>query len=115
VHQDAWMMAYNRDLVIGGWAGNTGANGAGNTGVNGAGNTISAFGVNTGSTMLADFINTLPAGLNHWYQQPAGLTAKNGELFLPGTENLATGCGRTDGGGGGGGGGDGGAGRKKKH
>jgi len=29
VHQDAWMMAYNHDLVIGGWAGNTGANGGG--------------------------------------------------------------------------------------
>ena len=53
--------------------------------------------------MLADFINNLPAGLNHWYQQPAGLTAKNGELFLSGTENLRTGCGPQDGGGGGGG------------
>jgi membrane peptidoglycan carboxypeptidase len=84
VHQDAWMMAYNRDLVIGGWAGNTGANGAGNA--------ISAFGVSTGSSMLADFINTLPAGLDHWYQQPPGLVSQNGELFLAGTENLHVGC-----------------------
>ena len=86
VHQDAWMMAYNHDLVIGGWAGNTGANGTGNP--------ISAFGVETGSTMLADFINNLPAGLNHWYQQPSGLVSRGGELFLPGTENLAGGCSR---------------------
>ena len=99
VHQDAWMMAYNRDLVIGGWAGNTGANGAGNP--------ISAFGVDTGSTMLANFINHLPAGLNHWYQQPPGLDRRGGELFLPGTENLAAGC---SGGDGSAGGGD-----KKKH
>ena len=119
VHQDAWMMAYNHDLVIGGWAGNTGANGVGSP--------ISAFGVETGSTMLADFINNLPAGLNHWYQQPSGLVSKGGELFLPGTENLPGGCSRNgngngngeggrqggptpapggDGGGGGGGGGD---------
>jgi membrane peptidoglycan carboxypeptidase len=86
VHQDAWMMAYNHDLVIGGWAGNTGANGGGNP--------ISAFGVETGSTMLADFINTLPAGLDHWYQQPQGLTSKNGQLYLDGTEKLAGGCSR---------------------
>jgi hypothetical protein len=75
--------------------------------------------------MLADFINNLPAGLNHWYQQPSGLVSKGGELFLPGTENLPGGCSRNgngngeggrqggptpapggDGGGGGGGGGD---------
>jgi penicillin-binding protein 1A len=91
VHQDAWMMAYNHDLVVGGWAGNTGADGAGNP--------ISAFGVDTGSTMLADFINSLPAGLNHWYQQPIGLTTRGGELFLPGTENLSGGCSRNGGGG----------------
>jgi membrane peptidoglycan carboxypeptidase len=84
VHQDAWMMAYNRDLVIGGWAGNTGANGAGNA--------ISAFGVNTGSSMLAAFINTLPTGLDHWYQQPPGLVASHGGLFLPGTENVNNSC-----------------------
>src|SRR5258708_8824357 len=84
IHQDAWMMAYNSNIVIGGWTGNTGANGAGNP--------ISAFGVTTGSTMLADFINGLPAGFNGWYQQPSGLTSRNGELFLPGTENLNGAC-----------------------
>jgi membrane peptidoglycan carboxypeptidase len=84
VHQDAWMMAYNHDVVVGGWTGNTGANGAGRP--------ISAFGVETGSTMLADFINNLPSGLNHWYQQPPGLVSRGGELFLPGTENLPGGC-----------------------
>jgi membrane peptidoglycan carboxypeptidase len=91
VHQDAWMMAYNHDLVVGGWAGNTGANGAGNA--------ISAFGVNTGSTMLADFLNALPAGLDHWYQPPQGLVSKDGRLFLSGTEGLSTACPQFGGGG----------------
>jgi membrane peptidoglycan carboxypeptidase len=79
VHSDAWMMAYNRDIVVGGWAGNTGQNGAGRA--------ISAFGVNTGETLLASFINALPADWNHWYQKPADLVARNGELYLPGTQN----------------------------
>ncbi len=92
VHQDAWMMAYNSNIVIGGWTGNTGANGRGNP--------ISAFGVTTGSTMLADFINGLPAGFYGWYQQPSGLTSRSGQLYLTGTENLSGSC---LGGGGGGG------------
>ena len=79
VHSDAWMMAYNKDIVVGTWAGNTGQNGAGRA--------ISAFGVNTGQTMLASFINALPADLNHWYQRPADLQVRNGELFLPGTQD----------------------------
>ncbi|HXA42226.1 MAG TPA: transglycosylase domain-containing protein [Candidatus Solibacter sp.] len=93
VHQDAWMMAYNSNIVVGGWTGNTGANGAGNP--------ISAFGVTTGSTMLADFINGLPAGYNQWYQQPSGLVSRGGELYLPGTENLNNSCLGAGGGGGG--------------
>jgi membrane peptidoglycan carboxypeptidase len=80
VHQDAWMMAYNRDIVVGSWAGNTGAGGGGHA--------ISSFGVDTGSTVLADFINGLPADWNHWYTRPDGLVdGPGGELFLPGTEN----------------------------
>jgi membrane peptidoglycan carboxypeptidase len=99
VHQDAWMMAYNSRIVVGGWTGNTGANGAGNP--------ISAFGVTTGSTMLADFINGLPAGFDGWYQQPSGLTSRNGQLYLTGTENMNTACqGGGDQGPGGGGGGE---------
>jgi membrane peptidoglycan carboxypeptidase len=105
VHQDAWMMAYNHDIVVGGWAGNTGAGGAGNP--------ISAFGVETGSTMLADFINNLPAGMNHWYQQPSGLVSRGGELYLPGTENLAGGCSGNSGSGNGEGNGGGGRQRER--
>ena len=80
VHQDAWMMAYNKDIVIGGWAGNTAAGGTGSS--------ISAFGVNTGETMLAEVINELPADDNHFFPEPSGLISKNGSLFLPGTENV---------------------------
>jgi membrane peptidoglycan carboxypeptidase len=79
VHQDAWMMAYNKDIVIGGWAGNTGSGGSGGP--------ISAFGVNTGETMLAEVVNELPADYSHFFTQPSGLVAKNGSLFLAGTEN----------------------------
>jgi len=78
VHSDAWMMAYNKDIVVGAWAGNTGPGGA---------HTMSAFGVNTGETTLASFINGLPADWNHWYQKPADLVSKYGELFLPGTQD----------------------------
>jgi penicillin-binding protein 1A len=81
VHPDAWMMAYNPDVVVGAWAGNTGANGAGKP--------ISAFGTNVGSTMLREFINGLPSSMTGWYQRPAGITqGKSGEIYLAGTENL---------------------------
>ncbi|GAC1331511.1 MAG: hypothetical protein NVSMB17_09610 [Candidatus Dormibacteria bacterium] len=83
IHSDAWMMAYNRDIVVGAWAGNTGQNGAGHA--------ISAFGIDTGSTILAGFINGLPADLNHWYQPPGELVHRAGELYLPGTQ-AASGC-----------------------
>ncbi|MDQ6748561.1 MAG: transglycosylase domain-containing protein, partial [Candidatus Dormibacteraeota bacterium] len=79
IHPDAWMMAYNKDVVVGAWAGNTG--------VNGAGHPTGAFGVNTGATTLASFINGLPADMNHWYQPPAGVVSRNGEVYLQGTEN----------------------------
>ena len=80
-HKDAWMMAYNKDVVIGGWAGNTAGGGTGGP--------ISAFGVNTGETMLAEIVNELPADDNHFFAQPSGLINKDGSLFLPGTENTA--------------------------
>ena len=106
VHQDAWMMAYNKDIVIGGWAGNTAAGGTGSS--------ISAFGVNTGETMLAEVINELPADDNHFFPEPSGLISKNGSLFLPGTENvvLCASSGRSDQGNGNGGNGHG---NGKKH
>ncbi|MEA2645722.1 MAG: hypothetical protein QOE92_805 [Chloroflexota bacterium] len=82
--RDAWMMAYNPDVVVGAWAGNTAA---------GGGKPINTYGVNTGQSMLASFINGLPADWNHWYPQPSGLVSSRGELFLSGTERT-TACGR---------------------
>ena len=85
VHPDAWMMAYSPDVVVGAWAGNTGANGAGKP--------VAAFGVNVGSTISAEFINGLPPSFNHWYARPDGLTqTRGGELLLAGTESLASTC-----------------------
>ena len=52
VHPDAWMMAYNPDIVVGAWGGNTGPNGAGKP--------VRAFGTNVGSTILREFVNSLP-------------------------------------------------------
>jgi membrane peptidoglycan carboxypeptidase len=109
VHQDAWMMAYNPDIVVGAWTGNTTAGGGGTS--------ISAFGTETGQKLLAEFINHLPSQWSHWYQQPSGLLS-HGELFLQGTQSLSNACAgggdRVNGGGGGdhghkqGGGGQGG-------
>jgi len=87
VHRDAWMMAYNPNIVVGAWGGNTAANGGGQS--------ISAFGVNVGSTVLGEFINGLPSSYRGWYSQPEGLVTGPGcpgmdnskhELFLPGTK-----------------------------
>jgi membrane peptidoglycan carboxypeptidase len=86
VHQDAWMMAYNYNVVVGAWAGNTAAGGAGSN--------ISAFGVDTGSTMLAEFINSLPTDWTRWYQQPSSLVNRGSGLFLAGTERQTGSCGR---------------------
>jgi membrane peptidoglycan carboxypeptidase len=86
-NRDAWMMAYNPDIVVGAWGGNTAANGGGQS--------IRAFGVNVGSTVLAEFINGLPNSYRAWYSQPDGLVSGPGcpgmddakhELFLPGTK-----------------------------
>jgi penicillin-binding protein 1A len=80
VHPDAWMMAYSPDIVVGAWAGNTGADGKGAP--------TAAFGTDVGKTIEARFINGLPGDYSHWYSQPAGLVrAHGGELFLPGTQN----------------------------
>ena len=81
VHPDAWMMAYNPAIVVGAWAGNTGANGQGKP--------TSAFGVNVGSTALREFVNSLPQQYTRWYSRPGGLTQsqRSSELFLAGTEN----------------------------
>lgn len=85
-HRDAWMMGYNPDIVVGAWAGNTAA-GAG-------GKPISAFGVDVGARVLASFINSLPASMSDWYQQPSGVVTGSGcpgsgsstTLYLAGTQ-----------------------------
>ncbi|MBJ7598299.1 transglycosylase domain-containing protein [Candidatus Nephthysia bennettiae] len=88
VHNDAWMMAYNPNIVVGAWGGNTAPNGGGGT--------ISAFGTEVGQQILAPFINGLPSNMRDWYKQPAGITTGSGcradrpsggrEIFLAGTE-----------------------------
>jgi membrane peptidoglycan carboxypeptidase len=80
---DSWIMAYNPDIVIGTWVGNTAPNGGGGL--------INAFGESVGSTLMAHFINGLPGNMRNWYSQPSGLVHGCGgsELFLPGTENQA--------------------------
>jgi penicillin-binding protein 2D len=86
VHGDAWMMAYNPNIVVGTWAGNTGANGGGGS--------ISAFGTEVGQQVLAPFINGLPSNMRDWYKQPDGIVSGTGcagrssgrEIFLAGTE-----------------------------
>jgi penicillin-binding protein 1A len=108
---DAWIMAYNPDIVAGAWVGHTGPDGQGGS--------ISTYGEAVADDLMASFVNGLPAGYGDWYQQPAGLVAakKGGDPLLPGTENLPACSGSSgDGGGGGGegGGGGGGGGGKKK-
>jgi len=107
---DAWVMAYNPDIVVGTWVGHTGPNGQGGT--------ITSYGEAVADTLAAEFVNGLPANYRDWYPVPAGLvqSKKTGDPLLPGTENLPS-CSAGAGGGGGGkdhgkggGGGDGGGG-----
>ena len=92
VHQDAWQMAYNPDIVIGTWGGNTAPNGGGTS--------ISAFGVNVGLSVESRFVNALPRSWSSWYRRPDGIVDGHGcpgqpdashEIFLAGTQN-DTGC-----------------------
>jgi membrane peptidoglycan carboxypeptidase len=103
-HRDAWMMAYNPDIVIGGWAGNTSPN----TVNKGAGycpssqphcaspGAVSAFGTETGEFILAPFINGLPGNMADWYRRPDGIVNGSGcsgtgsEIFLAGTQGGAS-------------------------
>jgi membrane peptidoglycan carboxypeptidase len=90
VHPDAWMMAYNPNVVVGAWAGNTGPNGQGHP--------TSAFGVNVGQTVSARFINGLPRDFTAWYSRPSGLVqGRTGDLFLPGTQSTSCGSGHGEG------------------
>ena len=64
---DSWIMAYNPNIVIGTWVGNTAPNGGGGY--------ITAFGESVGSTLMAYFVNGLPGSMRSWYQQPSGIAA----------------------------------------
>jgi membrane peptidoglycan carboxypeptidase len=80
---DSWVMAYNPDIVIGTWVGNTAPNGGGGH--------ILAFGENVGSTLLRYFVNSLPDKMRDWYSQPDGIVrgCQGGkEIFLVGTQNM---------------------------
>ncbi|MBO0689017.1 MAG: penicillin-binding protein, partial [Candidatus Dormibacteraeota bacterium] len=86
-HPDAWMMAYNPNIVVGTWAGNTGSNGTGTS--------VSAFGTDVGSSIARTFINGLPTQFNGWYSQPSGLTrggscGAGSDLML--TDGATTNC-----------------------
>ena len=79
----------------------------GHTGPDGQGGTITSYGEAVGNTLMASFVNGLPAGYGDWYKQPAGLVATkgSGDPLLPGTESLpgcstATSSGQQPGGGG---------------
>jgi len=78
---DSWIMAYNPDIAIGTWVGNTAPNGRGGF--------IYAFGESVGSSLMAYFVNGLPGSMRDWYSQPPGIVkgCSSGELYLPGTEN----------------------------
>ncbi|TMD08732.1 MAG: hypothetical protein E6J02_04305 [Chloroflexi bacterium] len=80
--RDAWIMAYNPNIVVGAWVGNTGADGKGGT--------VNTYGEYVATTVMAEFVNGLPSTMRSWYQAPAGLTAakKGGDPLLSGTENL---------------------------
>jgi len=79
---DSWVMAYNPDIVIGTWVGNTAPNGGGGH--------ILAFGESVGSSLLRHFVNGLPNKMRDWYSQPNGLVrgCSSNELLLAGTQNL---------------------------
>jgi len=78
---DSWIMAYNPDVVVGVWVGNTGPNGKGGL--------IRAYGENVGLTIMRRFVNALPPSMRDWYRAPQGVDMGCGSdkrsPFLPGT------------------------------
>ena len=77
---DSWIMAYNPDIVVGVWVGNTGPNGKGGL--------IHAYGENVGLTTMRRFVNALPGSMRDWYSRPPGVNIGCGsdsqDPFLPG-------------------------------
>ncbi|MHB8590145.1 MAG: transglycosylase domain-containing protein [Candidatus Dormibacteraceae bacterium] len=83
---DSWIMAYNPDIVVGVWVGNTAPNGGGGL--------ITAYGEQVGKTVMKRFVNALPANMRDWYSQPAGITrgcngANTQYIFLAGGCNAS--------------------------
>ena len=80
---DSWIMAYNPNIVVGVWVGNTAPNGGGGL--------IRAYGENVGVTIMKRFINPLPASMREWYARPPGVTVGCGsdsqDPFLQGACN----------------------------
>ncbi len=78
---DSWIMAYNPDVVVGVWVGNTAPNGGGGT--------IRAFGESVGQTIMRRFVNALPRSMRDWYSTPSGIVhgaCDSQEIFLSGTQ-----------------------------
>jgi membrane peptidoglycan carboxypeptidase len=78
---DSWIMAYNPDVVVGVWVGNTAPNGGGGL--------ITAYGELVGKSVMKRFVNALPTNMHDWYSQPSGVTrgcngANTEYLFLAG-------------------------------
>jgi penicillin-binding protein 1A len=82
---DSWIMAYNPDIAIGVWVGNTAPNGGGGL--------IRAYGENVGLTIMKGFINNLPATMRDWYARPPGIVMGCGgdsqDPFLQGACNAS--------------------------
>src|SRR5439155_13209433 len=62
---DSWIMAYNPDIVVGVWIGNTAPNRGGGL--------IRAIGENVGLTIMKGFGNGLPTCMRASYLRPPGL------------------------------------------
>jgi penicillin-binding protein 1A len=77
---DSWIMAYNPNIVVGVWVGNTAPNGGGGL--------IRAFGESVGQTVMRRFVNALPPSMRDWYSMPSGVVRGCGsdsqDPFLPG-------------------------------
>jgi membrane peptidoglycan carboxypeptidase len=76
---DSWILAYNPQVVVGVWVGNTAPDGGGGR--------ITAYGENVGRSVMKRFINGLPANMGGWYARPGGVQNCTGQQtpFLPGT------------------------------
>jgi penicillin-binding protein 1A len=68
---DSWIMAYNPEIVIGVWIGNTAPNGGGGR--------ITAYGENVGRSTMKRFVNALPQKMGGWYTRPSGVQSCTGD------------------------------------